>query len=52
MVMTLTEAMTALESMGSEQARTTYLRHGAREPLWGVRFGDLRPLDRRVRRSH
>lgn len=52
MVMTLTEAVTARESMGSEQARMTYLRHGAREPLWGVKFGDLRPLAKRIGRNH
>lgn len=42
------EAMAALEARGSEQTRKTYLRHGASEPLFGVRFGDLRPLARQI----
>jgi 3-methyladenine DNA glycosylase AlkD len=50
--MTFGEAMAALEAAGSEQTRKTYLRHGAREPLFGVRFGDLRPLARRIGTDH
>ena len=42
------EAMAALEAKGTEQTRTTYLRHGASEPLFGVKFGDLRPLAKRI----
>ena len=48
MTMTLAQAMAALEAKGSEQTRKTYLRHGAREPLFGVKFGDLRPLAKRI----
>ena len=48
MTMTFGAAMAALESMGSEQTRRTYLRHGASEPLFGVKFGDLRPLAKRI----
>ncbi len=52
MTTTLDEAMAALEARGHPQTRATYLRHGAREPLFGVRFGDLRPLARRIGRDH
>jgi hypothetical protein len=48
MTMTLHEAMGALEAKGSEQTRATYRRHGASEPLFGVKFGDLRPLAKRI----
>jgi hypothetical protein len=41
---TLDEVMGALEEAGDEATRRTYLRHGAREPLFGVRLGALRPL--------
>jgi len=51
MTLTVTQAMVALEARGSEQTRTTYLRHGAREPLFGVRFGDLRPLAKQIGRD-
>lgn len=43
--------MAELESLGTEQTRRTYLRHGATEPLYGVTFGDLRPLARRLGRD-
>lgn len=46
------EAMAALEAKGTEQTRSTYLRHGASEPLFGVKFGDLRPLARGIGTDH
>ena len=52
MTLGLPEAMAALEAKGSEQTRSTYLRHGASEPLFGVRFGDLRPLAKRIGTDH
>jgi hypothetical protein len=52
MSMTVDEALQELASLGSEQTRRTYLRHGVSEPLFGVRFGDLRPLARRIGREH
>ena len=45
----MTDAILAeLRSKGSDQTRKTLLRHGAPEPLWGVKFGDLRPMARRI----
>ena len=52
MTLTLDEAMAALEAKGSEQTRKTYLRHGASEPLFGVKFGDLRPLAKKIGTDH
>ena len=52
MTMGFDEVMATLESLGSEQTRTTYLRHGASEPLFGVKFGDLRPLARKIKTDH
>ncbi len=52
MSLTLDEAMEALEAAGSVQTRKTYLRHGAAEPLFGVKFGDLRPLAKRIGTDH
>src|SRR5690349_13876487 len=46
--LTLEQAMAALEQAGSEQTRKTYLRHGAQEPLFGVKFADLKPLVKRI----
>ncbi len=52
MSMTFDEAMGALEAKGSEQTRKTYRRHGASDPLFGVKFGDLRPLAKRIGTDH
>jgi 3-methyladenine DNA glycosylase AlkD len=41
---TVSEVMAQLEAAGTEQDRKVYRRHGAREPLFGVAFGVLRPL--------
>jgi 3-methyladenine DNA glycosylase AlkD len=38
----LQEVMDKLEQLGSEQTKKTFLRHGAMEPLYGVRVGDLK----------
>src|SRR5262245_48836669 len=50
--MTLAEAMTALEKAGSEQARKTYARHGASEPMFGVSFAELKTLMKRIGVDH
>ena len=52
MTLTLDEAMAALEAAGTEQTRKTYRRHGAGEPLFGVKFGDLRPLSKEIGTDH
>jgi 3-methyladenine DNA glycosylase AlkD len=52
MSMTVDQAMQELASRASEPTRRTYLRHGVSEPLFGVRFGDLRPLARSIGRDH
>lgn len=49
---TLAETMAALEKAGSAQTRKTYLRHGAKEPLFGVRFGTLQELYKRIKVDH
>lgn len=50
--MTLTEVMAALEKAGSPQNRKTYARHGAREPMFGVSFADLKTLLKRIKLDH
>ena len=45
----MTRAILAeLKSKGSPQTAKTLRRHGAPEPLWGVKFGDLRPMAKRI----
>lgn len=48
---TLDRAMAELERLGTDVCKKTYFRHGATEPLFGVRFGDLGPLAKRIGRN-
>jgi 3-methyladenine DNA glycosylase AlkD len=50
--MTLAEAMKALEKAGTAQARKTYARHGAREPMFGVSFATLKVLAKKAGPDH
>ncbi len=50
--MNLNEAMLELESLGSEQTRKTWSRHGAAKPMFGVKFGDLTKIQKRVKMDH
>ena len=50
--MSLVDVVAALEAQGSEQTRKTYLRHGAREPLFGVTAGALKVLMKRIGIDH
>jgi 3-methyladenine DNA glycosylase AlkD len=50
--MTLNEVMKELEARGTPGCKKTYLRHGAPEPLFGVRVGDLKPLQKKLKGRH
>jgi len=43
---TLEAVMQDLAARATPSTRRTYLRHGAPEPVFGVRIGDLKPLQR------
>lgn len=49
--MTVEEVMKHLEELGSEQTKNTYIRHGAREPLFGVKIGDMKKLVKHVKKD-
>ncbi|TMV48055.1 DNA alkylation repair protein [Paenibacillus mesophilus] len=49
--MMLDEVMGKLEAMGSEQTKLTFLRHGAHEPLFGVKVGDMKKLVKDVKKD-
>ncbi|GAA0134396.1 DNA alkylation repair protein [Paenibacillus sp. YSY-4.3] len=49
--MTLAEVMTKLEELGTEQTKKTFIRHGAQEPLFGVKVGDLKKLVKQVSKN-
>jgi 3-methyladenine DNA glycosylase AlkD len=49
--MQLQEVMSKLEEMGNEQTRKTWANHGAQEPYFGVRIGDLKKLVKPVKKD-
>src|SRR5580704_15150624 len=50
--MTVKQIMTELESMGSESIKKTLLRHGVREPLFGVKISDMKPIQKKVKKDY
>lgn len=50
--MQLNEVMMKLQAIGTEQTKGTYIRHGAKEPLFGVKTGDLKKLVKFVKKDH
>jgi len=50
--MNLDDVLQQLEALGSEQTRKTWRRHGAAEPMFGVKFGDLAKLQKRIKVDH
>ncbi len=50
--MTLQETLQKLESLGSEQIRKTYQRHGAGDLQFGVSFENLNKLAKAIKRDH
>ena len=46
------EVLAFLEEHGSETAKNTLGKHGAREPFFGTRIGDMKPLARKITRDH
>lgn len=47
--MNVDEVMAELAARASETTKRTLLRHGAKEPLFGVRIGDMKPLHKKLR---
>ncbi|WP_342513305.1 DNA alkylation repair protein [Sporosarcina sp. FSL K6-1522] len=49
--MTFEEVMAELEAYGNEQTKKTFLNHGATEPLFGVRVGDLKKILKHIKKD-
>ena len=47
--MKLSEVMAALERKGSESVKRLLMKHGAREPFFGVKVGDMKPLAKQLK---
>ncbi len=50
--MTAQAVLEELEQLGSATTKKTLMRHGAREPFFGVRVGDLKPIQKRLGKNH
>lgn len=50
--MTLNEIMQQLQQMGSEQTKKVFLRHGAREPFFGVKVEDLKKIQKKIKSDY
>lgn len=50
--MTTYEIMKLLESLGDSQTKNTLLRHGAREPFFGVKISELKKILKKTKKNH
>lgn len=50
--MNFEEVMNELESYADESTKNTHLRHGAKEPLFGVKVGDLKKILKKTKKNH
>ncbi len=47
--MKLKDVMAALKAKGSESTKRTLLKHGAREPFFGVKIADMKPIAKQLK---
>ena len=50
--MTIAEIMQQLEEMGNEGTKNILIKHGAKEPFFGVKVGDLKKIVKKVKKNH
>jgi 3-methyladenine DNA glycosylase AlkD len=50
--MTAEEILAELATLGNDSIKKTLLRHGAREPFFGVKIEDLKKIQKRVKKNH
>src|SRR5664279_4778242 len=50
--MTVEGIMKELRSKGSESIKKILLKHGAREPLFGVKIEDLKPIQKKIKKDY
>lgn len=50
--MNLETVMSELQKLGTEQTKKTYKNHGAREPLFGVTIGAMKPLMKKTGKNY
>ncbi len=50
--MTAKDVLAQLKKLGSEQTKKTLMRHGAKEPFFGVKIADLKVLQKQIKTDH
>jgi len=50
--MTVKEIMTQLEALGSPQIKKILLQHGVKEPFFGVKVADLKPIQKKIKKDY
>jgi 3-methyladenine DNA glycosylase AlkD len=50
--MTATEIIAELKSLGRESIKKVLIKHGAREPFFGVKVEDLKKIQKRIKTNH
>jgi 3-methyladenine DNA glycosylase AlkD len=50
--MTVRQIMTELQSLGTPTIKKILLQHGVREPLFGVKVGDMKPIQKKIKKDY
>lgn len=50
--MTLNEVMQELEALSDPQTKKTLMRHGAKEPFFGVKVGEMKKILKKTKKNH
>ena len=50
--MTAKEVMTQLESLGSPSIKKVLVQHGVREPFFGVKITDMKPIQKKIKMDY
>ena len=50
--MTAKQVMTELEALGSPSIKKILLQHGVREPFFGVKVGDMKPIQKKIKMDY
>ncbi len=46
------EVLNQLEEMGNEGTKKIFMKHGASEPIFGVKVGDLKKIQKKIKKDH
>lgn len=50
--MTAKEILAQLEKMGNAQIRSIYEKHGVKEKVFGVKIGDMKPIQKKIKKDY